>query len=117
MGNIATAAKKVTRVAEKAVKETIKDPVKKAYKGLVEEPLEAGLELTGKAVGKVAEGMVGDAPEADTSAQDDLMRRQGEDRMSQESELAKRKALRKKGAKGRGSLLSGSALGVTDTLG
>lgn len=116
MGSAKKAVKKVANVGEKAVKETIQDPAKKAYKGFIEEPVDAALEGTGKAIGKVAEGMAGDPPPPeDTSAQDDLMRRQGEERLSQESELAKRKALRKRGGKGRASLLSGSALGVADS--
>ena len=119
MGSAKKAVKKVSHVAEKAVKETIKDPAKKAYQGFIEEPVDAALDLTGQAVGEIAEGMAGDPPPPeDTSAQDELGRQQKEKRLSQESELAKRKALRKRGGKGRGSLLSGSALGVADsTLG
>jgi hypothetical protein len=110
-------AKRVGGAVEKIGKETIVDPKKKHRQIAFEEPADQILEGTGKALGKITGAMGGDVPEPDTSAQDDLLRRQGEERMAQESELAKRRELRKKGARGRGSLLSGSSLGVSNTLG
>ena len=118
MGDAKKAVKKVGNIGEKIVKETTIDPLKKGHQLLTKEPLDAALKVTGKAIGKIAEGMGGDVPDAGpTQDQKDLMKRQSEEKADQESELAKRKALRKKGSKGRGSLLSGSALGVSETLG
>ncbi len=50
-------------------------------------------------------------PSAETK---ELQRMQSEEAKEQESELAERKAMRKKKAAGRGSLLTGAATGVED---
>lgn len=103
--------KAVKKVVKKAVQYGIKDPIKKPG----EELIRGGKRLL-TSVSKTMRG----GPDVDpglSEEQIDLQRQQAETEASQESELAKKKALLKRRSTGRGSLLSGSALGVQDTLG
>lgn len=116
MGAVKKAAKPITKPITKAVRSTgraIEKPFTSAYK----EVARGGKTLVKSVVGAFSGGG-GEAGEAALSDNElDLQRQQDEKEASQESELAKRKALLKRRSSGRGSLLSGSALGVQDTLG